>query len=399
MPSELTLFFSDESGHEQAIVVNTNPFTIGRQEGNELVIPDTSLSRRHALLTFFNGVAQITDCGSQNGTFVNGRQISGNAVLKNGDTVTIGHHCQLRVRLAEVKETVVPVPNPPTSAPRIAAAAHATPVAVATPESTTSTSALQLSPTMMALIATGAIVVLAGVLIVVLVLRKPKPPVDESGIVFSPSPAATTDPTESTPTPTMSVPATNDQFEKSLVQAIRSISNDQNYPFTPALQAEIKRKAEQFATPTLANTLRAIAAHGADTTNQIKNQGLKPALLIYLALAETNGGQTNDPLAVARQTIPDVQFLRGHFGGNFADPSLLIVAAHKIPGGSKKSHPLLEPLRRLVRNPQTDRNVWYLREKGALSDTAYDFVLRFLAYGAIAQNPRQFGLDAPALVF
>ena len=102
---------------------------------------------------------------------------------------------------------------------------------------------------------------------------------------------------------------------------------------------------------------------------------------------------------VARQAVPEVQFLRGHFGGNFADPSLLIVAAHKIPGGSKKSHPLLEPLRRLVRNPQTDRNVWFLREKGALSDTAYEFVLRFLAYGAIAQNPRQFSLDAPALIF
>jgi hypothetical protein len=52
-----------------------------------------------------------------------------------------------------------------------------------------------------------------------------------------------------------------------------------------------------------------------------------------------------------------------------------------------------------VRNPQTDRNVWFLRQKGALSNEAYEFVLRFLAYGAIAQNPRQFGLDASALVF
>jgi hypothetical protein len=143
-----------------------------------------------------------------------------------------------------------------------------------------------------------------------------------------------------------------------------------------------------------------MASRGDATINDIKAQGIKkPALPVFLALAETNGGQSGDPLAVARQMVPEIQFLRGHFGSEFADPTLMLVAAHKIPGGNKKSHPLLEPLRRLVKNPQTDRNVWFLRDKGALSDAAYDFVLRFLAYAAIAQNPRQFKLDAPALVF
>ena len=159
MPSNLTLFFSDETGHEQEIAVQTNPFTIGRQEGNELVIPDASLSRRHALITFFNGVAQITDCGSQNGTFLNGRPVGGNAVLKNGDVITVGHNCKLRVRLAENKEKAAAVSDKPVAAP---APVNDLPV---TPVPETSTTSSQLSPAMMAVLATGAIIVIAGVLI------------------------------------------------------------------------------------------------------------------------------------------------------------------------------------------------------------------------------------------
>jgi hypothetical protein len=393
MPSELTLFFNDESGQEQEVSVTTNPFTIGRQEGNELVLSDAGLSRRHALITVFNGIAQITDCGSQNGTFLNGQQISGNAVLQNGDVISIGYSCKLRVRLAETKETVAPsLPNHSPVSPQPESSPPLSP--------TPSADAFKLSPAMMAIVATGAILLVAGVLIAVVALRQPKPSDNNNGTgdpVFNSSTPA---PTEgATPHPTMVTPTGNDQLERNLVQAIRNISNDQNYPFTPAVLADLKRKTEQFATPTLANSLRAISTRGAAAADHIRTQGLKPGMLFYLALAETNGGQSGDPVAVAQQAVPDVQFLRGHFGSNFADQSLLVIAAYKIPGGSKKSHPLLEPLRRLVRNPQTDRNVWFLREKGALSDTAYDFVLRFLAYGAIAQNPRQFGLDAPALIF
>lgn len=397
MASELTLFFSDETGLEQAIPVKTNPFTIGRQEGNELVVPDSSLSRRHALITFFRDVATITDCGSQNGTFLNGRQVSGNAELKNGDVITLGQNCRLRVQLTEIKHAVVPkvAPVKPTVAPK------PEPASPSTPAPTTNNNSLQFSPMLMAIAATGAILLIAGVLIVVVVVRKPKPSVNSGEIVFTQNPA-TPAPTESgtsTPTTTTSTTGAGDQLETSLKQAIRSISNDSSYPFTPAVLEDIKRKTAQFATPTLANTLRTISSRGKEVADQIRGEGLKPALLFYLALAETNGGQSGDVLAIARQAVPSVQFLRAHFGSNFADQTLLVVAAYKIPGGSKKSHPLLPVLNKLVRNPQTDRNVWFLREKGALSDTSYDFVLRFLAYGAIAQNPRQFSLDAPALIY
>jgi hypothetical protein len=414
MPSELTLFFTDEYGQEQQVVVHANPFTIGRQEGNELVINDNGLSRRHALITSFNDVAQITDCGSQNGTFLNGQPLHSATVLKNGDVISMGQNCKIRVQVVSKAAANPSVIAPPISSAQSTAqpAAH---VPTALPDSAPppaaneqSANSLDLSPSLIAGLATGVIVLIAGVLIVVMAIKKPKPPTDNGEVVFtatpvtissSPTTSESASPTAGQGTNQSTGQTGNEQLEKSLIQVIRNISNDQSYPFSPEVLAEIKTRARAYATPALAATLRSLAARGQDTSAFINAQGLKPALLFYLALADTNGGQAGDPLPIARQAIQEVQFLRGHFGSNFADQTLLVVAAYKIPGGSKKSHPLLEPLRRLVRNPQTDRNVWFLRQKGALSNEAYDFVLRFLAYGAIAQNPRQFGLDASALVF
>jgi pSer/pThr/pTyr-binding forkhead associated (FHA) protein len=411
MPSELTLFFTDEYGQEQQVVVHTNPFTIGRQEGNELVINDAGLSRRHALITSFNEVAQITDCGSQNGTFLNGQPLHSATILKNGDVISMGQNCKIRVQVVSKAAGSPPVVAPPVSsaAPPAAQASIGSPPSSSSPAANEpSANSLNLSPMLIAGLATGVIVLIAGVLIVVLAVKKPKPPTDNGEVMFtatpvilpaSPTTSESASPTTGQGTNQSTGQTGNEQLEKSLIQVIRNISNDQSYPFSPEVLAEIKTRARAYATPTLAATLRSLAARGNDTSAYINAQGLKPALLFYLALADTNGGQAGDPLPIARQAIQEVQFLRGHFGSNFADQTLLVVAAYKIPGGSKKSHPLLGPLRQLVRNPQTDRNVWFLRQKGALSNEAYEFVLRFLAYGAIAQNPRQFGLDASALVF
>lgn len=408
MPSEITLNFIDENGQERQIVVDANPFTIGRQDGNNLVIHDSSLSRRHALITSFSDVAQISDCGSQNGTYLNGQRLTSAAVLKNGDQITIGQDCKIRVQLVPKV-----VPTQPVFAPTTNYSAHSTPQPAPAPapsiNSAINFDLPKLSPALIAGLATVVILLFAGGMIGLMAWKNSKPKADEQQqeVVFTDTPVrpqSTEIPTTTTTSTSTTEPpiasSGSDQFEKSLVQAIRYISNDNDYPFPQPVMAEVKRRATQYATPTFANTLRSMAARSDETIASIRAQGIKkPALPIYMGLAETNGGQAGDPLAVARQMVPEVQFLRGHFGSEFADPTLMLVAAHKVPGGNKKSHPLLEPLRRLVRNPQTDRNVWFLREKGALNDAAYDYVLRFLAYAAIAQNPRQFGLDAPALVF
>ncbi|QKF07564.1 DUF3662 and FHA domain-containing protein [Berryella wangjianweii] len=64
--------------------------TLGRDTGNDIVVQDTSASRRHAELRLSpQGYWSITDMGSTNGTTVNGSSVTVQA-LQNGDTFTIG---------------------------------------------------------------------------------------------------------------------------------------------------------------------------------------------------------------------------------------------------------------------------------------------------------------------
>lgn len=63
--------------------------TIGRLDTNEIPIPDPGLSRHHAEISPENGQYILTDLGSTNGTFVNGKRVA-EKTLKDGDKIGIG---------------------------------------------------------------------------------------------------------------------------------------------------------------------------------------------------------------------------------------------------------------------------------------------------------------------
>jgi pSer/pThr/pTyr-binding forkhead associated (FHA) protein len=68
--------------------------TVGREQGNTIVINDSHVSRRHLTLERDDiGNVQIVDLGSANGTFVNGKRLtSGEGVyLSSTDIVRIGN--------------------------------------------------------------------------------------------------------------------------------------------------------------------------------------------------------------------------------------------------------------------------------------------------------------------
>jgi len=65
------------------------PRLIGRSPTVDLRLDEPVVSRRHASLVWQGGGVLLTDCGSTNGTFVNGRRIS-SAVLQSGDLIRIG---------------------------------------------------------------------------------------------------------------------------------------------------------------------------------------------------------------------------------------------------------------------------------------------------------------------
>ena len=93
--------------------------TIGRQEGNAIVLNDERLSRRHARLDLGPGGLVITDLGSANGTLVNGRPIAGPTPLRPGDALGLGGNVVLRVEALAAQAPawgatqVAPPPPPP----------------------------------------------------------------------------------------------------------------------------------------------------------------------------------------------------------------------------------------------------------------------------------------------
>jgi hypothetical protein len=70
--------------------------TLGRMPSHDVVIADEAASRTHAVLELSpNDQLAIWDTGSTNGTFVNGREISGPQVLTHNDQIRIGPLRQL----------------------------------------------------------------------------------------------------------------------------------------------------------------------------------------------------------------------------------------------------------------------------------------------------------------
>lgn len=64
--------------------------TIGRQDGNDIVIKENNISRQHAKITFLNGEFFIEDLNSSNGTYINEVKITKSTKINNYDTFKIG---------------------------------------------------------------------------------------------------------------------------------------------------------------------------------------------------------------------------------------------------------------------------------------------------------------------
>jgi pSer/pThr/pTyr-binding forkhead associated (FHA) protein len=64
--------------------------TVGRQEGCQLRISSSQVSRKHCQLFEQKGLLYVKDLGSSNGTYVNGQKVVEARALVPGDELTIG---------------------------------------------------------------------------------------------------------------------------------------------------------------------------------------------------------------------------------------------------------------------------------------------------------------------
>ena len=82
---------SIQSGPDQGLEFPfEHSIVIGRGGTADFVVPDASVSRRHALVALEEGHWGVQDLDSGNGTFVNDRRISQRALLAPGDSLRLG---------------------------------------------------------------------------------------------------------------------------------------------------------------------------------------------------------------------------------------------------------------------------------------------------------------------
>jgi SARP family transcriptional regulator, regulator of embCAB operon len=87
--STLTAWLNE--GSAQRYPLERAATSIGRLSGNDIVLTDAKVSRRHATIVNTGISFVIHDTGSANGVELNGRRIVGSATLADGDSLRIGN--------------------------------------------------------------------------------------------------------------------------------------------------------------------------------------------------------------------------------------------------------------------------------------------------------------------
>ena len=68
-------------------------FSVGRVEGNDMIMPDFAISKKHATIQADKGRFFITDCGSTNGTQVNKKPVGKKPVtLHDRDVISFARY-------------------------------------------------------------------------------------------------------------------------------------------------------------------------------------------------------------------------------------------------------------------------------------------------------------------
>jgi EAL domain-containing protein (putative c-di-GMP-specific phosphodiesterase class I) len=99
--SPLILEGKTKDGSLWIVAVDHSPFVIGRKEGSSLFLASDGVSRKHAEIVAADDGWLLRDCGSTNGTYVNGKRLVGVHLLRQGDYLSIA---EVRFDVVELQE-------------------------------------------------------------------------------------------------------------------------------------------------------------------------------------------------------------------------------------------------------------------------------------------------------
>jgi pilus assembly protein CpaF len=121
-PAVFTVVISEKGGAERREFFDRAELSVGRVQGNDLMLPKGNVSKRHARLLYRDGRFIVTDLNSTNGTYVNRRRISQATIVREGDRIYIGDFI-LRIELGDEGDN--PLSENTGSGPVLSAASSA----------------------------------------------------------------------------------------------------------------------------------------------------------------------------------------------------------------------------------------------------------------------------------
>lgn len=441
--TELWLKYIDEKGEAVRLPVEREKFSIGRHSENDLSIVNPAISRQHAKIERSGDVFVISDVGSSLGTKINGDELIEPTTLYNGDKINLGDSLKIEVEMIFDDSQNNTAGNAGAHSEKsrneengagnsVSASVAAT--SRASGGSSIPTSFFYIAP----LLGIVVLLSLGGILLVTSggkgkeapkgnefvysnerrTSTEPTPEVNETATAEeTPSPAQTNENTSvnMTETPTVSTPEENNsqpsprisgelgKIEINSASFLRRIAQNEPRAFLTGKQQEIiQGKINQFKnSAALADNLKSAKKNVAALQSLASSKNLKAQFLTVAALARL-GNNRGDVLQTAQSMAEILDEMTRNIGDERSDDALLVIAAYE-QGASGNALGLRNKLQGLVNESPSSsrqiRTIWFLKNGNHITEAEFESALRFLAIGTISQNPKEFGVNAEAVIF
>jgi pilus assembly protein CpaF len=88
----VTLLLTEKGGDSKQLTFDKDEVTLGRVQGNDIVLPKGNVSKRHCRILAHNGRYSVEDLKSTNGTYINGRKIAETTLVSGADKIYVGDY-------------------------------------------------------------------------------------------------------------------------------------------------------------------------------------------------------------------------------------------------------------------------------------------------------------------
>lgn len=442
--TELFLKFKDENGARKNVSVSSENFFVGRISTADLSIADGRLSREHLKIERFSDIFVATDLGSSNGTTINGRRLDRPTTLQNGDVLNLGG-LEIKAEIISDKNShasfgsfdddfVEPAPKAEEkSAPSKIAPSLNQPKPQAVSASANSgaipKSFFYIAPlfgVMVLLIVVVSLYVFGGKKEVAVsntdfIYTSDKNETDEpkdskdsdensnetpekppqnssSGTTQGSDVSENSNENSSSPTPTPANLNDTAKIEQNSASFLRKIAQNNPKAFLTTEQSKIVSvKVKQFSgSSAIADNIKSARANASQIQALANSKNLKPQFLACAALAKL-GNNRGNVLQTVQSMVGGFDKTLIHIGNELADDALLMIAVSDRSEIIPFRNMLQELSNEFPESSRTIRTIWFLKQKGKITDAEYEFALRFLAIGTITQNPKDFNVNAEEL--